>query len=129
MKQVLLDTSFILSCMRHKIDFIRDLTLEGMEILVPKEVIEEIKKIQSSRKKDKDKKKAKICLRYLEKNQYKEIILNSDKKPGFIVDKGIMQYAMNNPEVIIATLDKNIKKSISNQKLIITRKKRLEIVN
>jgi rRNA-processing protein FCF1 len=128
MKKVLLDTSFILSCIRHKIDFFYELSLEGIEVLIPYEVIEEIKRILYSRKKQKHKKLAIICLKLFEKNEFKKISLNSEKKSGFIVDLGIIEYAEKNPKIIVATLDKRIKKSVLNSKMIISRKKRLEII-
>ncbi len=43
MGQVLLDTNFILNCINQKIDFFEDLA--GYKIIIPQEVINEIKKI------------------------------------------------------------------------------------
>jgi rRNA-processing protein FCF1 len=128
-KKALLDTSFILSCIRHKIDFFNDLESEGIKVLIPAEIIEEIKRIPNSRKKKRHKRAAIIALRYILNNNFEKIALNSEKKPGFIVDKGIIEYAEKNPEVIVATLDREIKTTVPTQKLIITRKKRLEIIN
>ena len=47
MRNVLLDTSFILTCVRNKIDFFEQLELEGFKILVPKQVIKEIEAIKN----------------------------------------------------------------------------------
>jgi len=46
MKQAILDTNFILTCVKQKIDFFEWFNLNGIEILIPLEVINEIKKIK-----------------------------------------------------------------------------------
>ena len=43
MKKVLLDTNFILTAIRNKIDFFEEIKLIGMKIAVPKQVVAEIK--------------------------------------------------------------------------------------
>jgi len=117
MKQVLLDTNFILSCVRKKIDFFEEIKLMGFGILIPKEVIREIVKFKEK------KPEADLALKILEKNNYKKIELAKGH-----VDKKIINYAKENPELIIATLDKEIKDKINNQKLIIRGNKKLEII-
>ena len=37
MKQALLDTNFILSCIRKKIDFFEEIRLMGIKIIIPEE--------------------------------------------------------------------------------------------
>jgi rRNA-processing protein FCF1 len=112
MKQVILDTSFIMSCIRAKIDFFEEIRFMGMEILIPEEVIGELKK-----------KKAETALKLLEKSEFKKIKLETKN-----VDKGIIDYAKETPELVVATLDKKIKISVKNSKLIIRNKKKLEII-
>ncbi len=108
MKYVLLDTNFILSCIRKKIDFFEEIELMGFKIIIPKEVIREIKKF-------KDKKpEASLALKIIEKNSHIEIELGR----GY-VDKRIINYAKENPSLIVATLDKEIKDKVKNQKLVI----------
>ena len=51
MKKVILDTNFILTCIRNKIDFLEEIKFKGMQILIPKQVLKEIKRISNSRKK------------------------------------------------------------------------------
>lgn len=117
MKQTILDTSFILSCVRNKIDFFEELYLMGIQILIPQEVIAEIEKF-------KDKKsEAKTALKLLEKNKFKKIKLGKGH-----VDKKIISYAKENSTIIVATLDREIKSKTKNQKLVIRGKKKLEIV-
>mgnify|MGYP001585621188 CR=1 FL=1 len=112
MKQVILDTSFIITCVRQKIDFFEEIKFMGMEILIPREVIEELKK-----------KQAKTALKLIEKSSFKETSLRTKN-----VDNGIIKVAKENPEMIVATLDAEIKTSVKNHKLVIRGKKNLEII-
>lgn len=123
MIQALLDTNFILSCLREKIDFFEKLEAEGIQIIIPKQVEEELKKISVSKQKLHFKDEAKLAIKILSKNKFKKIDLKTRK-----VDKGIINYAKENQETIIATLDREIKNKISNRKLIIRNRKSLEII-
>ena len=123
MKKVLLDTNFILTCIKQKIDFFEELELKGFQILIPKQVIGEIEKITNSKKKLHFRENAKLALKLSEKNSFKEIDLG--KKD---VDKGLIAFAKENKDAIVATLDREIKNKIQNRKLVIRRKKNLEIV-
>ena len=123
MKQVILDTNFILSCVRKKIDFLDEIEFMGFQILIPIQVIGEIKKIIDSKKKLHFKEDAKLALKILSKNNFEKIDLNEK-----YVDKGLMEFAEKNKEVLVATLDKELKKKIKNNILIIRGRKKLEIV-
>lgn len=112
MRQVILDTSFIISCIKNKIDFFEELESAGVEILIPEEVIVELKGL-----------KQELALKLLDKNKFRKIRLNSK-----IVDKGIINYAKENQKLIVATLDREIKKLVKNQKLVIRNKKKIEII-
>jgi len=116
MKQVILDTSFILSCIRKKIDFFDEIKFMGIKIIIPGEVIMELKGLANS------KQEAVLALKLLEKNEFMDISLHSEN-----VDNGIVKAARGNNDYIIATLDREIKKKSKNQKLVI-RGKKLEIV-
>ncbi|MBR9701340.1 hypothetical protein GOV13_00275 [Candidatus Pacearchaeota archaeon] len=123
MKQALLDTNFILTCVRQKIDFFEDIKFMGMKIIIPIPVIEEIKRVASSKQKAHSKDAAELALRILEKNNFKKIKL--DKKP---VDNGIKDFANKNKNVIVATLDRELKNKIKGNKLVIRGKKTLEVM-
>lgn len=123
MKQAILDTNFILSCIRNKIDFSEQIELMGMQILIPEEVIEELHKLTNSHQKLHFKEDAKLALRLFEKSKFKKIRLNTKN-----VDKGIIRFAKESPDIIVSTLDREIKTKIKNPKLIIRGKKKLEIV-
>lgn len=115
MKQALLDTNFILSCIKQKIDFFEELKLMGIQILIPGQVIAEIQRLKNPN--------AQLALKLLEKNKFKKIDIGSGH-----VDKKIIQYLAGKPKIILATLDRELKNKIKNQKLVIREKKRLEVV-
>ena len=122
MKQAILDTNFILSCVKQKIDFFGDLPNMGLEILIPTQVIEEIKRVANSTKKLRFRDDARLAQVILEKNKFKEIDIR-----GKYVDRGLIKYATEHPRLIVATLDKEIKDKLRNSKLIIRGKKKLEL--
>jgi rRNA-processing protein FCF1 len=123
MNQILLDTNFIITCIKQKIDFFENLKLMGAQVLIPKQVISEIEMIANSKKKLHFREDAKLSLVLLKKNPFKKIDLGLQD-----VDKGIKRFANQNSRVIVATLDKELKDSIPNPKLVIRQKKKLEIV-
>ena len=122
MKQAILDTNFILTCVKQKIDFFRDIPNMGVQIIIPKQVIEEIKRVANSTKKLRFRDDAKLAQVILEKNKFTQIDIK-----GKYVDKGLIKYAKEHPRLIIATLDKEIKNKTTNSKLVIRRKKKLEV--
>ncbi|MCH8945788.1 MAG: hypothetical protein IIA85_02605 [Nanoarchaeota archaeon] len=123
MKKVILDTSFILTCVRQKIDFFEYLELQGFQILIPNEVIKELEKIVGSKKKLRVRDDAELALKLLKIDSFVKIDLNSRN-----VDKGVVKFAKEDPLMVIGTLDSEIKKRAKNPKLVIREKKRLEIV-
>ena len=112
MKSALLDTNFILTCIKQKIDFFEELRFMGFEIIIPNGVIDELKKLKQT-----------SALKLLEKNNFKEIIL-----VGKNTDNSIINYANKNPDILIATLDKQLSDKLKNGKIIIRGKKKLEII-
>lgn len=121
-KKVLLDTNFVLSCIRKKIDFFEELTLMGFQILVPIQVINELKTLKN-RKSTVLKTNSRIALELLRKRRYKKIDLKDDK-----VDRAIVKYTRKNPKVHIATLDKTLQSKFKNKLVIIRGQKGLEVV-
>lgn len=122
---VLLDSSFILTCVKNKIDFFNEIELMGIQILIPNQVIDEIKNMANSKKKLHFKDDAKISLILLEKNKknFKKMDLNWKN-----VDNSIIDFADKNPNIIIATLDREIKKKVKNKKMIIRGRNKLNIL-
>jgi rRNA-processing protein FCF1 len=115
MKKILLDTNFIISCINQKIDFFEEIPLMGIQIIIPEEVIKELENL-----------KKESALKLLEnvKDKFKTISLK-----GKNVDNAIINFAKENPDIVIATLDEDIQRKIRNRKMIIVDRRRLEITN
>ena len=122
--RVLLDTNFLITTVEQKIDFnslANQLFSEEIEWLIPIEVLAELKKISTQQGvKTEDKEAAKVALQLVD--EYDNVPLGTDT-----VDNGIVRYAKNN-QVVIATLDKDLKKRFDNKILTIRGKKSLEII-
>ena len=120
--RVLIDTNFALTCIKQRIDFFEEIKLMGIKILIPEQVINELKTLENRDRKESSY-ESEIALRLLKKEDFKEINLNDDK-----TDRAIVKFAKKNPKIIIATLDKEIQSKIPNRKMIIRGKKKLEII-
>jgi len=122
--KILLDTNFLITSVKQKIDFnslANQLFNEKIEWIVPIEVLAELEKISMQKgEKTEDKESAKLAL---------QLVADFDNIPlgTNTVDNGIVRYAKNN-QVVIATLDKNLKKRFDNKILTIRGKKSLEII-
>jgi rRNA-processing protein FCF1 len=122
MKYIILDTNFILSCVRKKIDFFNEIKFLGLKIIIPIQVIKELENL-TSKGKAKFRDEAKLSLALLKKNSFEKVDLKIKN-----VDNGIVKFAKEHEDYIIATLDKEIQKKIKNNKLIIRGEKKLEII-
>jgi len=122
MKYAVLDTNFILSCIRKKIDFFTDIPLMGMKIIIPLQVMDEIRKF-SRQGRGNIKQEAKLALVILENQEFKRVDLYSKN-----VDNGLIRLAEKNTNYIIATLDKQIKNKTKNPNLVIRGEKELEVI-
>lgn len=123
MTEAILDSNFILTAVKAKIDFLNEMKFMGLTPVLPIQVIDELKKITSSKKKAKFKEHAELALKILHQNKPKEI----DIKNAY-VDQGIIDYASQNKDVIIATMDKELRSKIKNRKLVVRGMKKLELV-
>jgi len=108
---------------RENIDFIEDIKFLGLTILIPAQVIEELKAIAKSNQKLKFRDEAALALRIVDIPSLSKVVLKNKN-----VDNGIAMFAKENPEAIIATMDKELKSRIKNQKLVVRAKKKLEIL-
>ena len=112
MRQVILDTSFILTCVKQKIDFFEKLEHDGFEIAIPDQAIDELMGLGEQ-----------LALDILEKHNFRLV-----KLPGKDADSAIIKFARENPDAVVATLDAGLKKKIRNPKMVIRNKKKLETV-
>ena len=95
----------------------------GLEILIPRQVFNEIKKLSKSREGANIREEADSALKLLNRNKFTLMKLKYN-----YVDKGIEKMADENKDLIIATLDKELKEKIQNRKMIIRGMKKLEII-
>ena len=124
--KVLLDTNFIMTCVKQKIDFFDRLEFLGFGILIPRQVIEELRRVYKKKnKKLKERDLAEVGLKILNANENRFICLDLGKKH---VDKLIVKYAKEHPMLVIATLDSELKKKLKNSKMVIRNKKKLVVV-
>jgi rRNA-processing protein FCF1 len=121
--EILLDTNFILTSTKQKLDFFslaNELFDENISWIIPKEVIEELKDLSKRKgEKERDKQAAKISLELLNKHKTKKVKLKGDT-----VDEGLVNYS-NKHEIILATLDKKLKSKAKSGTLTIRGKKNL----
>jgi len=122
MAKVLLDTNFILICIRNKLDFYEEFLHRGYSVIIPKEVVEEIKRLRDGSKSIKFKQEAELALKLISSQNYQAV-----NAPGRYVDVGIKKYLDNHPKVILATMDKELKRAVMNRKFVIRNRKKLEL--
>ncbi|MEM4259562.1 MAG: hypothetical protein QXS38_02265 [Candidatus Pacearchaeota archaeon] len=108
--EVLLDTNFIISCIKKKIDFIEELESMGFRVLLPKEVFEEIKDLEKNSNST-DRAAVRVALELFAKRKLDSV--NLGKKP---VDAGLVDFGKKG--AYIATLDSVIKRQVPNKIVI-----------
>lgn len=108
--EVLLDSSFIISCVKKRIDFISELEGMGFKVLLPKEVFEEIKDLKVNS--DYETRAAvRVALELLKKRKVAGVTLGDRQ-----VDEGLIEFGKKG--AYIATLDAAIKRSVPNKVVI-----------
>jgi rRNA-processing protein FCF1 len=117
--EVILDTSFIVSCIKKKIDFIAELEGMGFKVLLPKEVVEEIKDLRLNSE-HATKVAVEIALELFKKGKIKGMTLGRKQ-----VDEGLIDFGKKG--AYIATLDTAIKRVIPNRIVISEQSNALEI--
>jgi rRNA-processing protein FCF1 len=125
--KILLDTNFILSCVKQKIDFFsitEEVINEKIEWIIPKQVSDEILKLSKKAESPEDRRAAKLSEIILKYNQFEVIDVKNSKD----VDEGIRQFLKDKPEIVIATLDRGLKNSIKNKVLTIKGNDYLELI-
>jgi len=123
--EVILDTSFILTCLKERIDFLQ--AEEFGKLVLPRQVLSEIDKLRREGKR-KEKELSSLALDIIQANTKKFEIIELNKK---YVDSGIREYVRENSKkkLIVATLDKNLKKELRGKAGILTirARKKLEL--
>ena len=121
MKKILTDTNFLIYCAKQKIDFFLYAKLNGFLVIIPKEVLDELEKLEKSKKITVGK-NVRIAKKIINFNKFESIELGNS-----YVDDGIIKFLKNKPEIILATIDKMLQNKVKNPILLIRKKTQLEI--
>ena len=108
--EVFLDSNFIISCLKRKIDFISELEGKGFKILLPREVFQELKDLKNKVSHE-DRSAIEIALKMFESKKMKKTTLGNKN-----VDQGLIEKGRNG--AYIATLDAAIKREVQNKVFI-----------
>ncbi|MBI3334535.1 hypothetical protein HYZ97_03545 [Candidatus Pacearchaeota archaeon] len=104
--EAILDTNFIIACVKRKIDFLEDLGAQGFKVLVPRDVLEELKDLRHAVTHT-ERDAIDVALTIFEKRKVKKM-----KLPKGSVDAGLI--ALGKRGAYIATLDAGIKRMVKN---------------
>ena len=126
--KIIIDTNFILTCVKQKIDLFFELEhlFPLSPIIIPARVLDEIKYLSGNKeKKLKERELAFLALQIIEKNKEKFEVIELEGR----VDDSIVSYALNNPETVVASLDREIRKKLKNLGLLtIKQRKKISLV-
>jgi rRNA-processing protein FCF1 len=126
--EILLDTNFILTCAKQKIDFnslANEVIDEEIKWIVPQEVLNELGNLKDNPHTNPiDKKSASLSFQILQEIN-PQIVELGGKNPN--IDIRIVNFILDKP-FVLATLDKNLKSRIKNQILTIKGKKQLQLI-
>lgn len=119
---ILLDTNFILTCTKKKIDFEKianKIIDKKISWIVPHQVLDELGNIKDKKGIKKiDKKAAKLSFEILQTLNPK--IIELEKNPN--IDIAIVNHIIDKP-IALATLDKKLKQRVPNNKILTIRGK------
>lgn len=105
--KIILDTNFLIYCAKEKLDYVEnisDLVNEGYDLVVPKQVIQELERLKIKAKKGKDKDASDLALKLLKVNNIKIV-----KPVGKTVDSAIVNMAKEDSKNIVCTLDREMR--------------------
>lgn len=119
--QVILDSSFIISCVRERIDFLTQLHEQGFTPIVPREILQEMKdlRLRSGTSHD-DRIAIDVAFEMFEKEKIKKTTLGEGKVDEWLVKRG-------KDGIFIATLDNGIKKRIPKKIVIFKAQNRVGV--
>ena len=119
--QVILDSSFIISCVRERIDFLSQLQEQGFNPIVPREVLQEMKdlRIRNGTSHD-DRMAIDVAFDLLEKGKVKKTSLGTGKVDDWLIKRG-------QEGIFIATLDTGIKKRVPKRVVIFKAQNRVGV--
>jgi rRNA-processing protein FCF1 len=114
--EVLLDGSFIISCVKNRIDFLDQLKEQGFKPVVSREVLQEMKDVlKKSKTSHVDRVAIKAALEIIQNRKVKKTSFGSGKVDDYLIERGKMG-------IYVATLDRQIKRQIPNKVVIFSAK-------
>ena len=125
--EILLDTNFVITCAKQKIDFesiVNGMTDEEIKWIVPDEVLRELRGLRLSKGKGLDAKSIDLAIKMIQNISYSVVKLSDNASD---VDTKIANFVRDKP-IILATLDRGLKARVGNRILTIRGKKHLEII-
>jgi len=111
MRKIILDTNFLVYCAKKKLDYVEDirvLVIGKYDLVVPSQVIEELKKIKETAKKYSDKEAANLALKILKAN--KIIVVETNESS---TDRSIVKLSKEEFGNIVATVDLGLIKRVN----------------
>ncbi|MDK2790178.1 MAG: uncharacterized protein PWP15_685 [Methanothermococcus sp.] len=105
---VIPDTNFLIYLFKHRINFDYELSRvlnSSYEVVILECIVEELKKLKKELK-GSEKLSANLALKLIERYRI------SDYDVGSYADEKIMNYAMENENVVVCTNDKNLKRKL-----------------
>ena len=105
--EVLLDSNFIISCLKRKIDFISELEQQGFKVMLPREVFQELKDLKFKVSHE-ERTLIDLAITLFESAKVKKTTLGSISVDAGLIDKGKKGF-------YIATLDAAIKRNVPNR--------------
>jgi len=127
--KIILDTNFLIYCAKNKLDYreeIAKLINEGFDLVVPKQVMSELKMLRDDKWKKvsgKDKTAADLALKLLLHNNVEIVDISgnkagSDKSEGHSVDEAIVKLAESDSKNIVCTLDREMRHTLGRVILV-----------
>ncbi|MEK6824567.1 MAG: hypothetical protein AABX12_02000 [Nanoarchaeota archaeon] len=117
--EVIVDSNFIVSCFKKNIDFTGQLEEQGFKVLIPREVVQELKDLRRGDKSSHDDRVAiDLALAFFARTKLKHISFGAGKVDDFLIKKG-------KQGAYIASLDREIKRRVPNRVVIFDAQKRV----
>jgi rRNA-processing protein FCF1 len=119
--EVILDSSFIVSAMLARIDFLTELKKSGFKVVVPREVVQELKDLKFRKGQSREVRAAiDAAIEIFDSNKVKKIGFGAGKVDDKLIEKG-------KAGAYIATLDKGIQREVPNRVVILSANKSIRI--
>ena len=118
--EAILDSNFIISCIKRNIDFLSQLEEKGFRVLIPREVLQELKDLRLKVSHD-NRVAIDLALEIFTKKKFEKMKLGRVSVDEGLISKGKMG-------AYIASLDKAIKRQVPNRIFINNARNSIEVV-